>query len=461
MTVNNSVFKLLVKLIFAGMLFTDATAQDRPGNDLETLCKKPSGYLIGFFNGVWNTEAQAKMGAESLRILNPSLLTEKFNGEYVQIDLFYNATGSSHGASDFEDIAEVFLQRAEDFDEVFEGRWELFWDSLSRGGSSDSFLSLIAAAVDNISPAFSALLKTYYTELTLKADAALVSLMSSPPTEHDTYLQSARIKTHALENKKMLLVAHSQGNLFMNKAFDLASQLVPVGSVQAIHIAPASPTRRGEYVLADLDIVINSLHGFSGLTLPEITDSIPLKHLLSVDISGHKLVQTYLEPTLPMLQKLQRLATKALNELKTPNTGGTAGFFTVTLTWDGPGDVDLHVDEPDGSHVYYSSKYGRSGFLDFDNTVSKGPEHYYASCEKSKMQEGLYRVSIHNYANANGRLATVQVAGSAKGEMFSQVLDVGSGQRIPVVSVLISKNPTTGEFVSSIQRDSGMFAAVL
>jgi hypothetical protein len=53
--------------------------------------------------------------------------------------------------------------------------------------------------------------------------------------------------------------------------------------------------------------------------------------------------------------------------------------FSLTLTWDTPtADVDLHVYEPGGKHVYFGSTLGDNGaYLDFDDTEGFGPEHYY------------------------------------------------------------------------------------
>jgi len=53
--------------------------------------------------------------------------------------------------------------------------------------------------------------------------------------------------------------------------------------------------------------------------------------------------------------------------------------LTFKLTWDQPtSDLDLHVVEPNGAHVYYGNKSGDDGFLDVDDTDGYGPEHYIA-----------------------------------------------------------------------------------
>jgi uncharacterized protein YfaP (DUF2135 family) len=115
----------------------------------------------------------------------------------------------------------------------------------------------------------------------------------------------------------------------------------------------------------------------------------------------------------------------ALSQLVAPAARGSSGFFTVTLTWDGPGDVDLHVFEPDGSQVSYWNSQGSSGYLDVDNTVADGPEHYFASCDTSRLQVGTYRVAVANYELAEGRRAAVQVASSRDGVLGTKSITLG------------------------------------
>ena len=127
------------------------------------------------------------------------------------------------------------------------------------------------------------------------------------------------------------------------------------------------------------------------------------------------------------------------------------------MTWNGPGDVDLHTFEPTGAHVYYGARLGISGELDTDNTVALGPEHYYASCDSNVLATGTYQVGINNYYGATGRLATVQVATAKTGEIFTKTLGVGAqlgsaGNQspIPVVSVTVSQD-ANGKYTATAQ----------
>lgn len=81
-------------------------------------------------------------------------------------------------------------------------------------------------------------------------------------------------------------------------------------------------------------------------------------------------------------------------------------LFRATLTWDGSGDMDLHVVDPNGEHSYYSNKVIGTGNLDVDNVVAFGPENF--TCivpDGSSPVAGTYHIYVHNFdgsaVNAN------------------------------------------------------------
>ena len=65
------------------------------------------------------------------------------------------------------------------------------------------------------------------------------------------------------------------------------------------------------------------------------------------------------------------------------------------LTWDGPGDIDLHLYLPNGEHVYFENERSAAGaFLDFDNTARDGPEHIVMDTAIP----GTYRMTVRYYS---------------------------------------------------------------
>jgi hypothetical protein len=74
----------------------------------------------------------------------------------------------------------------------------------------------------------------------------------------------------------------------------------------------------------------------------------------------------------------------------------------ITLSWGtNLSDIDLHVTDPTGYHVYYSDKVSTIGAaLDIDDTDGYGPEHYTISSEEGdQMPYGDYVVKVVYYAD--------------------------------------------------------------
>ncbi|MBK3780231.1 hypothetical protein G3A43_08170 [Paraburkholderia aspalathi] len=130
------------------------------------------------------------------------------------------------------------------------------------------------------------------------------------------------------------------------------------------------------------------------------------------------------------------------------------GSFTVTMTWSGTGDEDLHVYEPGGAHVFFASRQGQVGYLDTDNTSGFGPEHYYATCDANLLQPGAYQLGIVDYHAADNETATVQVATNA-GVLLTKQFNTGTTSyatsATPVMTVNVTKDPSTGQFSFSAQ----------
>jgi hypothetical protein len=75
-----------------------------------------------------------------------------------------------------------------------------------------------------------------------------------------------------------------------------------------------------------------------------------------------------------------------------------------TLIWQGRADIDLHVQEPGGSHIYWppeSRKGAQGGELDVDNRTGPGPENvFYAT---GQGPNGNYRWYVEYYGSAPGQ----------------------------------------------------------
>ncbi|MHB1678212.1 MAG: hypothetical protein ACYCSS_11865 [Sulfuriferula sp.] len=117
-----------VRALIAVMLLAVFQPTQAGVSAVQTLCL-PAGYTLGYFNGMWNTEKNAKDGLKSLLAVTPS----QYNGAPITGKVLYNHTGCGRaGSSCLEDIAEVFEQRAQELDATgtLGSRLEYFWESL-------------------------------------------------------------------------------------------------------------------------------------------------------------------------------------------------------------------------------------------------------------------------------------------------------------------------------------------
>ncbi len=273
------------------------------------------GYTVGLFNGVWNTEADGMIGLAALTLAvreTTGQSNDTYNNEDVGYQLFYNHTGSTAGEGKWQDVAEVFIQRQNEIDPsgyFSTNHFYLIWEELN-GATPYS------TATSQASPTFVNFYKTVVSEITVEAASVLGSLTSAPTTALDYAAQDAELDSYAAAGRKLLLVAHSQGNLFVNPAYDHIQPIVGSTRVKAVHIAPASPTLRGQYILSSNDLVINALRLVGGATTVQPNNIlIPFS---DTDPVGHTLVNIYLGIPNGRAQTLSLLS-GALSALTAPS----------------------------------------------------------------------------------------------------------------------------------------------
>lgn len=433
--VNKCALRLLA--VAAAMTSGSAAAQSA------SLCTA-KGYGVVFYNGVFNSYEGA--GNSLLLVKDAIGATYGPNNEPVSYQFSYNQSGSLTGGLNWQDLAETFEQRANTIDPTgnLARRWDVLWE-LIRGEESTINRIVLAYAGS------ASLIDGLRSDIRARIVAALAARTSTPPTAADYASSDSRLNDLALQRQKILLVGHSQGNLFLEHGYDHVVGTVGRQSIGVVHVAPATTSTRGSYFLSRSDLVINTLlPQVGGTVLPWNIDM----GVYSDDLSGHKFAETYMATRKEARARIVSGMTSALSGLVTPNTGGSVGAFTVTLDWDGSGDVDLHVFEPDNTHVYYSSRQGAVGYLDTDNTTGFGPEHYYATCDANVFRTGTYRIGINNYADATGRTATVQVSSTQAGFTRTKRLGVGAvrgsgGNASPmaVFDLTVTKDSATGRLI--------------
>ncbi len=319
----------------------------------------PGGYVVGFFNGIWASRTKAEQHTRALRaqVKPPS------SGESIGYDVFYNASGTA-----FDDLTELFSQRAQEQDAILSSRWEFFWDALSGNTGEGSFIGYVIQVVQGVGAFASALLSTFRTE-TISALSALVDLFNNTSNGQplkDYQIHRAQLDAHMAQQQKIVLVAHSQGNLFMNAAYDYSVGIVGSGAIKAVHVAPASITLRGDYTLADKDFVINGLLLLLGPVPFASNTSIPnpIARLTgNTDLTGHDFEATYINL-----------------ELKSPTSGLLAPDTKILA------DIQTALDTAQPSPVAASCVVG-SSCIDLVGISVSGDE-IASTCEGGSLIQG-------------------------------------------------------------------------
>jgi len=125
------------------------------------------------------------------------------------------------------------------------------------------------------------------------------------------------------------------------------------------------------------------------------------------DLSGHTFEKSYMAIGHQAETKILGDVMSTINGLNFPDTSLGNGIITATLTWGSNPDLDLHVFEPNGSHVYYMNLNGISGYLDRDDVTSYGPEHYFVSCDT--IEAGTYRFGVNYYYGYSAETGTLSI----------------------------------------------------
>jgi len=233
-------------------------------------------------------------------------------------------------------------------------------------------------------------------------------------------------RTSIAEGKKVLLVSHSQGNLFANAAYQVLYEDTNHLATRSFGIvAVATPASfvagGGSYVTLSEDVVITAIAATSVAagTVPPLAPNVTNvgDGTDNEDWKGHSFGDAYMIFGSRSESIILSDIFSVIASLESPNQIAQEGIITLTLSWGQNPDVDLHVLEPLGIHIYYSSPQGQFGYLDVDDTDGWGPEHYYVSCED--LTEGTFRVGVNYFQGNFPEQALVQIKAGSSIRSFS------------------------------------------
>lgn len=333
-------------------------------NAVENICNDKSGdFRVVFVNGVLTTLTQSLRASREVELAYGN----SHQGQNVYYDVAYNSTNVGGLVDFFQAYKQLGYQSERDF-----------WDWLN-------------GTVDFLVPdAFIELKKQYLT----------IESISVAPGVAD---HAAKYREMIWQGQKILALSHSQGNFYSNETVILLKTVKPTPPLNGFGVfSVATPANNvgGNYspYLTNHRDIISLIPG-------SLSENFTLKSSATGEVEddvsrvdAHGFLETYLHPKYNVREALKSRLGSALSTLTDPVQVAGSGPVTITMTWShNESDVDLHVYEPDGSHVYYDSMSGTSGFLDVDNTDGYGPEHYYTDC--NQLQIGEYSVGLNYFSD--------------------------------------------------------------
>jgi len=326
-------------------------------------------------------------------------------------------------------------------------RFELFWDTFNDQKMWQEF----DAAKTSYNNDFLKSFEQIITEFTIKY---LKNMRSKIPTEKE-YIKHNNLLVKHLDNKARLsLVAHSQGNLFVNQARSFVKDyikkkdptMVFLDYVQVIHVAPPTSKIDDLHVLASRDLVILPLDS------PRVTHDLPLRALFS-DWQGHSFNKIYMNKSYPprstIISYLDYKIKMFDNLLKPDTASPKTNFMKARLSWNTKGDIsdaDLHIYEPDGTHLYYAKPRSSAGT--FKRLANGTFNDYLLSCDKSKVQTGTYQFKITNSRSIQSNSAILMIY-----DFENRIL----GSKSISLSHTTRTVPTTILNVNILQNSNGSF----
>jgi hypothetical protein len=401
-----------------------------PPNAAAQQASCPIGYDVAFFNGVGNSEADAfasmKATQAAIEQTQNNGGLDVFDSEPVQYEVMYNHTQGSA-----LDVAEVFIQRAHEVDptgQVGTNFFYLFWEGLQQG-PPQTYGSVASSNADFLS-AF-----RNFVNGAITADVtALAALFTNPPTQSDYADQETQLTAAANAGLKLLLVAHSQGNLFVNHGYEFILPSVGTARMKVIHVAPASVTVHGPWLLSGNDLVINGLRLVVGANAILANNMDP--PIAAIDPTGHGYGEIYLSPLLvdPLSGQtdqaiLENLFVTQLTALDNPqctlqispaSTNATPGqqvALTATIS------PQLSPDMPATATVTYKWSISGSAGGSFTNPATGGSVStlvttqpkvtYITSNSASSGQTDTINVELDVSSSNNGGLTTKTVASTS------------------------------------------------
>ncbi len=295
------------------------------------------GYTLAFINGVNTKNTDAVKG---LRMIKSLTGMTSYNGEKIKYELLYNYSGIENSAIDLlEDFVETFDQRTNQIGEMGVIKWVAFWDLMSGKTNTPVIERLILLFPEMFD------LVNNWIAITVnnKVRVFLKELwnwfgVGKANTSEVRKKFSLQVDTWTWQGKKIVYIAHSQGNLWATEMdqYTTSKKGYGEGNTDIIHIAPATPLLKGDYILSDNDFVIKGLNLTGTSSEPDANFEIPFN---SLDKLGHGLETTYLADS-GSRQKIKNMIINSLSSVSKP----LMNDYLFKLTYDLSSNYVRNVD---------------------------------------------------------------------------------------------------------------------
>ena len=397
---------------------------------------------VFYINGVLTSYLDAASTATMLRQM--VLATMPGQNNDVQVKLFYNQSGLTDG--DLDPVCGSLIDWLA-FNKADVPLVDIFFDG---------FIA-IAEKLEQLCQALGqSTLMAVAVDLLLESPFQWVQQFLAPPASPSQVTEFRNvIRQQIVSGRKVVIVAHSQGNFYTHLALGgLTSEEVRSVGVVAV-ASPTSYPGNGAYGYFQQLKLRNDIIGLvPGSPASNLTNSLAAEPFCDWAASNpalapvcavqsylvHGIAQSYLRyPTSRTAVLLGIHA--ALDAVPAPDTGLGQGFFQATLEWNVAGDIDLHLFEPTGDHVYWSNQVGSVGQLDHDDITGTGPENYYV-CRQIDMLPGAYAIKVNNYGGATGTSGLVTVTAGDEFEVYPFTVGEANGGEvlIPIGTVIYHSN---------------------
>lgn len=269
----------ILGLVLAGALSVTGS----PGAAQSTAPCESMGYAIEYIPGVRTTWTDGRDASAALRATIPA----ERNGRPVIVE-----TSENRSQGYWTDVREAFSQLIAVNPELSD-----YWLIYLLEGSKEDFRVAVSNAFfrglpvpRNIVDA----LESATEQIAIAMSRSLARLYATPGPTYQQDLERFldRVRTRLESNWNVVLVGHSQGNLFVNEAYRrLVLEVDNLDRIGVLHVATPGIESRGRHVTSSGDLVIRAVRLISPATL---SPNVPGGDSLATTYLGHQFVGDYM-----------------------------------------------------------------------------------------------------------------------------------------------------------------------